>query len=75
MNEKIDQLLREEKWRLEDGAKTKILDSGASFISYMKKSIKRCFSLTKNQPAFDMLTVLRKNIHGYLSRVSAKVSM
>lgn len=73
MQQKLEQLLTDEKWNIEDDCKNRVLQSSADLIISFKKSMKRCMALTKNQAFYTIYTFFKKYLGLYASALNHRV--
>ena len=73
MAKKFEQIIRTEKWEIEEGARNKVLDSSAELVIYMRKSMKRCAELTVNQALFEMYKLFKKYLRDYATVLTRKL--
>ena len=73
MGEKLETILSEEKWDIDNENKNRVLQSSADLIIYMKKSMKRCMALTKNQAFFNIFSLFRKYLGLYATSLNHRI--
>ncbi|CAK9171345.1 unnamed protein product [Ilex paraguariensis] len=55
--ENLEKLVQEETWDIEEGSQTNILSSSMQVFLIIRRSLKRCSALTKNQTLFNLFKV------------------
>jgi hypothetical protein len=53
----LEKIVQEESWDVEDGSQNNVLSSSTQLFSNIKKSLKRCNTLSKNQTLFNLFKV------------------
>ncbi|KAJ7527685.1 hypothetical protein O6H91_16G066600 [Diphasiastrum complanatum] len=71
--ETLEKLVQEELWEAEEGSQTNILSSGTQLFSVIKRSLKRCSALTKNQTLFDLFKVFQRVLKAYSGKLNARL--
>ncbi|KAK7843666.1 vacuolar protein sorting-associated protein 53 a [Quercus suber] len=55
--ENLEKLVQEETWDIEEGSQNNVLSSSMQLFLIIKRSLKRCSALTKNQTLFNLFKV------------------
>lgn len=71
--ENLEKLVQEETWEAEEGSQTNILSSSTQVFLMIKRSLKRCSALTKNQTLFNLFKVFQRILRAYAGKLSAKL--
>ncbi|CAM0884210.1 unnamed protein product [Alopecurus aequalis] len=71
--EQLDKLIQEEKWETEEGSQTNILSSSMQLFLIIRRSLKRCSALTKNQTLFKMFQVFQRILKAYATKLYARL--
>ncbi|KAM0937284.1 putative vacuolar protein sorting-associated protein [Dioscorea sansibarensis] len=71
--EHLEKLVQEETWETEEGSQTNILSSSMQVFLIIRKSLKRCASLTKNQTLFNLFEVFKRILRSYATKVYARL--
>ncbi|XP_020587390.1 vacuolar protein sorting-associated protein 53 A [Phalaenopsis equestris] len=71
--EHLEKLVQEETWETEEGSQTNILSSSMQVFLIIRRSLKRCSALTKNQTLFSLFEVFRKILKAYATKLYAKL--
>jgi len=72
LRETIDNLIKEEKWEPES-TENDVLSSSVQVFLRMKKSLKRCSSLTKGQTLFDLSQCFQRVLQSYSMRLTERL--
>ncbi|RVX13401.1 Vacuolar protein sorting-associated protein 53 A [Vitis vinifera] len=56
--ENLEKLVQEETWDIEEGSQTNVLSSSVQVFLIIRRSLKRCSALTKNQTLFNLFKVI-----------------
>ncbi|GAB2220697.1 hypothetical protein Droror1_Dr00008364 [Drosera rotundifolia] len=73
MMESVDKLVQEETWDTEEGSQTNILSSSMQVFLIIRRSLKRCSALTKNQTLFNLFKVFEKILKAYATKLFNKL--
>ncbi|CAA3028195.1 vacuolar sorting-associated 53 A [Olea europaea subsp. europaea] len=65
----LEKLVQEETWETEEGSQTNILSSSAQVFSIIRRSLKRCSALTKNQTLFNLFKVFQRFLKAYATKL------
>ncbi|XP_020111556.1 vacuolar protein sorting-associated protein 53 A isoform X2 [Ananas comosus] len=71
--EHLDKLVQEETWETEEGSQTNILSSSMQVFLIIRRSLKRCSALTKNQTLFNLFEVFQRILKAYATRLYARL--
>ncbi|XP_058071622.1 vacuolar protein sorting-associated protein 53 A [Magnolia sinica] len=71
--ESLDKLLQEETWDPEEGSQNNILSSSMQLFLIIRRSLKRCSALTKNQTLFNLFKVFQRILKSYASKLFARL--
>ncbi|KAL9259593.1 Vacuolar protein sorting-associated protein 53 A-like protein, partial [Drosera capensis] len=71
--ESVDKLVQEETWDMEEGSQTNILSSSMQVFLIIRRSLKRCSALTKNQTLFNLFKVFEKILKAYATKLFNKL--
>ncbi|VAH66728.1 unnamed protein product [Triticum turgidum subsp. durum] len=71
--EQLDKLIQEEKWEIEEGSQTNILSSSMQVFLVIRRSLKRCSALTKNQTLFNLFQVFQRILKAYAAKLYARL--
>lgn len=71
--EHLEKLVQEETWETEEGSQTNILSSSMQVFLIIRRSLKRCSALTKNQTLFNLFEVFRKILKAYATKLYARL--
>lgn len=74
MSELLAKLVAEETWILPDDEQIKVLQSSTHLIYYFNEARKRCTSLTRGQPLFDLYMLFKKYLSKYRAVLTKKVA-
>jgi len=74
MGEVLKKVISEETWSFtEEEGNNKVLRSSTDLIFYFTRSLKRCSSLSKNEPLFNLYELFRKYLTQYGQIISNKI--
>ncbi|XP_024364577.1 vacuolar protein sorting-associated protein 53 A [Physcomitrium patens] len=73
LTEALDKLIQEETWDAEEGTQTSILSSGTQVFLIIKRSLKRCSTLTRNQTLFNLYKVFQRVLRAYAGKLVARL--
>ncbi|KAI5648729.1 hypothetical protein M9H77_34734 [Catharanthus roseus] len=71
--ESLEKLVQEETWDIEEGSQTHILSSSMQVFLIIRRSLKRCSALTKNQTLFNLFKVFQRILKAYATKLFAKL--
>lgn len=71
--EHLEKLVQEETWDTEEGSQTNILSSSMQVFLIIRRSLKRCSALTKNQTLFSLFKVFQKILKAYATKLFARL--
>ncbi|KAL6840013.1 hypothetical protein ACP4OV_029823 [Aristida adscensionis] len=71
--DQLDKLVQEERWEIEEGSQTNILSSSMQVFLVIRKSLKRCSALTKNQTLFNLFQVFQRILKSYAAKLYARL--
>ncbi|XP_024383134.1 vacuolar protein sorting-associated protein 53 A isoform X1 [Physcomitrium patens] len=71
--EALDKLIQEETWEAEEGTQTNVLSSGTQVFLIIKRSLKRCSALTRNQTLFNLYKVFQRVLRAYAGKLVARL--
>ncbi|XP_062229042.1 vacuolar protein sorting-associated protein 53 A-like isoform X2 [Phragmites australis] len=71
--DQLDKLVQEERWEIEEGSQTNILSSSMQVFLVIRKSLKRCSALTKNQTLYNLFQVFQRILKSYAARLYARL--
>uniref|UniRef100_A0A7C9ER58 Uncharacterized protein n=1 Tax=Opuntia streptacantha TaxID=393608 RepID=A0A7C9ER58_OPUST len=71
--EHLEKLVQEETWDAEEGSQTNILSSSMQVFLIIRRSLKRCSALTKNQTLFNLFKVFQKILKAYATKLFARL--
>ncbi|XP_072972528.1 vacuolar protein sorting-associated protein 53 A isoform X1 [Typha angustifolia] len=71
--EHLEKLVQEETWETEEGSQTNILSSSMQVFLIIRRSLKRCSALTKNQTLFKLFEVFQRILKAYATRLYARL--
>ncbi|KAG0554133.1 hypothetical protein KC19_12G065500 [Ceratodon purpureus] len=71
--EALDKLIQEESWESEEGTQTHILSSGTQVFLIIKRSLKRCSALTRNQTLFNLYKVFQRVLRAYAGKLVTRL--
>ncbi|KAG0584269.1 hypothetical protein M758_3G197500 [Ceratodon purpureus] len=71
--ESLDKLIQEETWESEEGTQSHILASGTQVFLIIKRSLKRCSALTRNQTLFNLYKVFQRVLRAYAGKLVARL--
>ncbi|XP_021732758.1 vacuolar protein sorting-associated protein 53 A-like [Chenopodium quinoa] len=69
----LEKLVQEETWDTEEGSQTNILSSSMQVFLIIRRSLKRCSALTKNQTLFNLFKVFQKILKAYATKLFARL--
>ncbi|XP_059646970.1 vacuolar protein sorting-associated protein 53 A [Cornus florida] len=71
--ENLEKLVQEETWDIEEGSQTNILSSSMQVFLIIRRSLKRCSALTKNQTLFNLFKVFQRILKAYATKLFARL--
>ncbi|CAD6228624.1 unnamed protein product [Miscanthus lutarioriparius] len=71
--DQLEKLVQEERWETEEGSQTNILSSSMQVFLVIRKSLKRCSALTKNQTLFSLFQVFQRILKAYAAKLYARL--
>ncbi|KAG6550389.1 hypothetical protein Mapa_008352 [Marchantia paleacea] len=72
--ENLEKLIQEETWEAEEGSQTNILVSSTQQVFLIiKRSLKRCSALTRNQTLFNLYKVFQRILKAYAGKLSSRL--
>eukprot|EP00249_Psilotum_nudum_P021312 c28062_g1_i1 orf=249-2780(+) len=71
--ETLEKLIQEETWEAEEGSQTNILSSSTQVFLIIKRSLKRCSALTRNQTLFNLFKVFQRILKAYSGKLSSRL--
>ncbi|EPS73349.1 hypothetical protein M569_01407, partial [Genlisea aurea] len=71
--ENMEKLVQEESWSIEEGSQTNILSSSMQVFLIIRRSLKRCTALTKNQTLFNLFKVFQRILKSYATKLYARL--
>ncbi|ESW19542.1 hypothetical protein PHAVU_006G134000 [Phaseolus vulgaris] len=71
--ESLEKLVQEETWDIEEGSQSSVLSSSMQLFLIIKRSLKRCSALTKNQTLFNLLKVFQRVLKAYATKLFARL--
>ncbi|KAG0492608.1 hypothetical protein HPP92_006006 [Vanilla planifolia] len=71
--EHLEKLLQEETWETEEGSQTNILSSSMQVFLVIRRSLKRCSALTKNQTLFNLFEVFQRVLRAYATKLYTRL--
>uniref|UniRef100_A0A2P2LZH3 Uncharacterized protein n=1 Tax=Rhizophora mucronata TaxID=61149 RepID=A0A2P2LZH3_RHIMU len=71
--ENLEKLVQEETWDIEEGSQNNVLSSSMQLFLIIKRSLKRCSALTKNQTLFNLFKVFERILKAYVTKLRARL--
>ncbi|KAL0317475.1 UNVERIFIED_CONTAM: Vacuolar protein sorting-associated protein 53 A [Sesamum angustifolium] len=71
--EHLEKLVQEETWEIEEGSQTNVLSSSIQVFLIIRRSLKRCSALTKNQTLFNLFKVFQRILKAYATKLFARL--
>ncbi|KAL7148335.1 hypothetical protein ABFS83_06G171600 [Erythranthe nasuta] len=71
--EHLEKLVQEETWDIEEGSQTNILSSSMQVFLIIRRSLKRCSALTKNQTLYNLFKVFQRILKAYATKLYARL--
>ncbi|KAJ0762596.1 putative vacuolar protein sorting-associated protein [Helianthus annuus] len=69
----LEKLVQEETWDMDDGSQTSILSSSMQVFLIIRRSLKRCSALTKNQTLLNLFKVFQRVLKAYATKLFMKL--
>ncbi|KAJ6316925.1 hypothetical protein OIU78_020085 [Salix suchowensis] len=71
--ENLEKLVQEETWDIEEGGQNNVLTSSMQLFLIIKRSLKRCSNLTKNQTLLNLFKVFERILKAYATKLKARL--
>ncbi|KAJ7967897.1 vacuolar protein sorting-associated protein 53 A [Quillaja saponaria] len=71
--ENLEKLVQEETWDIEEGSQNNVLSSSMQLFLIIKRSLKRCTALTKNQTLFNLFKVFQRILKAYATKLFGRL--
>ncbi|XP_048327618.1 vacuolar protein sorting-associated protein 53 A [Ziziphus jujuba] len=71
--ENLEKLVQEETWDIDEGSQNNVLSSSMQLFLIIKRSLKRCSALTKNQTLFNLFKVFQRILKAYATKLFARL--
>ncbi|XP_031479649.1 vacuolar protein sorting-associated protein 53 A [Nymphaea colorata] len=71
--ENLEKLIQDETWETEEGSQTNVLSSSMQVFLIIRRSLKRCSALTKNETLFNLFKVFQKILKAYATKLSIRL--
>ncbi|KAJ6864141.1 vacuolar protein sorting-associated protein 53 A [Populus alba x Populus x berolinensis] len=71
--ENLEKLVQEETWDIEEGGQNNVLTSSMQLFLIIKRSLKRCSNLTKNQTLLNLFKVFERVLKAYAAKLKARL--
>ncbi|KAM7509532.1 hypothetical protein LguiA_019985 [Lonicera macranthoides] len=71
--EHMEKLVQDETWDIEEGNQTNILSSSMQLFLIIRRSLKRCSALSKNQTLFNLFKVFQRILKAYATKLFARL--
>ncbi|CAK9325337.1 unnamed protein product [Citrullus colocynthis] len=71
--ENLEKLVQEETWDIDEGSQSNVLSSSMQLFLIIKRSLKRCSALTKNQTLLNLFKVFQRVLKAYATKLSARL--
>ncbi|KAM1016244.1 hypothetical protein ACFX13_046688 [Malus domestica] len=71
--ENLEKLVQEETWDIEEGSQNNVLSSSMQLFLIIKRSLKRCSALTKNQTLFNLFKVFQRILKAYATKLFVRL--
>ncbi|KAF5747437.1 hypothetical protein HS088_TW05G00158 [Tripterygium wilfordii] len=71
--EHLEKLVQEETWDVEEGSQNNILSSSMQLFLMIKRILKRCSALTKNQTLYNLFKVFQRVLKAYATKLFARL--
>nr|XP_016472415.1 PREDICTED: vacuolar protein sorting-associated protein 53 A-like isoform X2 [Nicotiana tabacum] len=69
----LEKEILEETWEIEEGSQTNILSSSIKVFVIIRRSLKRCSALTKNQTLFNLFKAFQKVLKAYATKLFSRL--
>ncbi|XP_024986310.1 vacuolar protein sorting-associated protein 53 A-like [Cynara cardunculus var. scolymus] len=69
----LEKLVQEETWDMDDASQTNILSSSMQVFLIIRRSLKRCSALTKNQTLLNLFKVFQRVLRAYATKLFMKL--
>ncbi|CAN4101828.1 unnamed protein product [Withania somnifera] len=69
----LEKEIMEETWEIEEGSQTNILSSSIKVFVIIRRSLKRCSALTRNQTFFNLFKAFQKVLKAYATKLFARL--
>ncbi|XP_059308151.1 vacuolar protein sorting-associated protein 53 A isoform X2 [Lycium ferocissimum] len=69
----LEKEMLEETWEIDEGSQTNILSSSIKVFVIIRRSLKRCSALTKNQTLFNLFKAFQKVLKAYATKLFARL--
>ncbi|KAD4178083.1 hypothetical protein E3N88_26674 [Mikania micrantha] len=73
ITEHLEKLVQDEAWGMDDGSQTNILSSSMQVFLIIRRSLKRCCALTKNQTLLNLFKVFQRVLRAYATKLLMKL--
>nr|KAJ0217366.1 hypothetical protein LSAT_V11C300154220 [Lactuca sativa] len=71
--EHLEKLVQDETWHMDDGSQTNILSSSMQVFLIIRRSLKRCCALTRNQTLLNLFKVFKRVLRAYATKLFMKL--
>ncbi|XP_076921561.1 vacuolar protein sorting-associated protein 53 A-like [Bidens hawaiensis] len=71
--ESLEKLVQDEAWGMDDGSQTNILSSSMQVFLIIRRSLKRCCAMTKNQTLLNLFKVFQRVLRAYATKLLMKL--
>ncbi|KAJ0770027.1 putative vacuolar protein sorting-associated protein [Helianthus annuus] len=71
--EHLEKLVQDEAWGMDDGSQTNILSSSMQVFLIIRRSLKRCCALTRNQTLLNLFKVFQRVLRAYAAKLLMKL--
>ncbi|XP_022936047.1 vacuolar protein sorting-associated protein 53 A [Cucurbita maxima] len=71
--ENLEKLVQEETWDIDEGSQSNVLSSSMQLFLIIKRSLKRCSALTKNQTLLNLFKVFQRVLKAYATKLLARL--
>ncbi|XP_028778233.1 vacuolar protein sorting-associated protein 53 A-like [Neltuma alba] len=71
--ENLEKLVQEETWDTEEGSQNNVLSSSMQLFLIIKRSLKRCSALTKNQTLYNLFKVFSRILKAYATKLFTRL--
>jgi hypothetical protein len=73
LNRKLEQVLQEEKWQIEESERLKVLQSSLDIIVFFRKTITRCSTYSRKQTLIGLYKLFKRYLIRYCDAIQAKI--